>query len=103
MRYATLFIIPLLSACSFSFIKFDDIPVVKAAYDSNITRQSLISIGGKPDSEVTLPGGKGTCLNYHLKKDGAQSPFYIVFDNNGKRKQFGYINCAEAMSRDLLV
>lgn len=99
MRYTPLLIMPLLSACSFSFMKFDNEPVVQATYATGATKSSVIAAGGKPDSEMNVPEIGGTCINYTLKKEAETMPFYVAFDKNGNRKQFGYITCIEARSK----
>ncbi|MCT4706194.1 hypothetical protein MUA03_09805 [Enterobacteriaceae bacterium H16N7] len=96
MHYAILALVPLLSACSLSFMKFDNEPVVQAAYANGATKNKVIAAGGKPDSEVSIPEIKGTCLNYTLRKDGETMPFYIAFDKSGNRKHYGYISCQDA-------
>lgn len=99
MKYKIFLLVPLLSACSFSFIKFDDIPLVKATYDNNATKSSVLNAGGKPLNEISLSGDNGTCLDYLLRKNSEQTPFYIVFDKKSNRKQFGYMTCNEAKNR----
>lgn len=101
MNYKIFCIIPLLSACSFDFIKFDDVPVVKATYSSNPTKQSIRAAGGKPDSVVNLPEINGICLNYTLRKGEEVSPFYISFDKHDKPTHYGYITCDEAKKKGI--
>ncbi|MEZ2583244.1 hypothetical protein [Kluyvera intermedia] len=99
MRHALFLIIPLLSACSVSFMKFDNDPLVQATYASDATKKSVIAAGGKPDSEVNIPEINGVCVNYTLKKEAETMPFYIAFDKNGNRKQYGYISCQQARAK----
>ena len=99
MRYTPFIIVPLLSACSFSFMKFDNDPLVQATYATNATKSSVIAAGGKPDSEMNVPEINGTCVNYTLKKDAERMPFYVAFDKNGNRKHYGYITCQQARAK----
>ncbi|UNK59601.1 hypothetical protein [Buttiauxella ferragutiae] len=99
MRYTPFIIVPLLSACSFSFMKFDNYPLVQATYATNATKSSVIAAGGKPDSEMNVPEINGTCINYTLKKDAETMPFYVAFDENGNRKHYGYISCQQARAK----
>ena len=99
MRYILFITVPLLSACSFSFMKFDNEPVVQATYANGATKSTVIAAGGKPDSEMNVPEINGTCINYRLKKDTETMPFYVAFDKNGNRKHYGYISCQEARAK----
>ncbi|MFP2423863.1 hypothetical protein ACLEXA_20400 [Pseudescherichia vulneris] len=99
MRYTPFFIVPLLSACSVSFMKFDNDPLVQATYATDATKSSVMAAGGKPDSEMAVPEINGTCINYMLKKDAESMPFYVAFDKNGKRKHYGYITCQQARAK----
>ncbi|MNB98858.1 DNA-binding transcriptional activator OsmE [compost metagenome] len=101
MRYTPFIIVPLLSACSFSFMKFDNDPLVQATYATNATKSSVIAAGGKPDSEMNVPEINGTCINYTLKKDAETMPFYVAFDENGNRKHYGYISCHQARAKGI--
>lgn len=96
MRHTLLIIVPLLSACSFSFMKFDNDPLVLATQADAATKDSVIAAGGKPDSAINVPEISGTCLNYTLKKETETMPFYVAFDKNGERKHYGYISCQQA-------
>lgn len=100
MRYLPLLALPLLSACSFSFMQYDDLPVVKAAYNDHATKTSVMAAGGKPDSQLSI-GGNGSCLNYTLRNSSESMPFYIAFDQSGKRKHYGYITCQAAQSKGI--
>lgn len=99
MRYTPFLIMPLLTACSFSFMKFDNDPLVQATHASNATKRSVITAGGRPDSEMDIPEISGTCLNYTLKKDAERMPFYVAFDKNGNRKHYGYLSCQQARAK----
>ncbi|MFP2240050.1 hypothetical protein ACLEX4_16195 [Pseudescherichia vulneris] len=99
MRYTPFLIVPLLSACSVSFMKFDNDPLVQATYATDATKSSVMAAGGKPDSEMAVPEINGTCINYTLKKDAESMPFYVAFDKNGKRKHYGYITCQQARTK----
>lgn len=99
MRYILFIIVPLLSSCSFSFMKFDNEPVVQATYANSATKSTVIAAGGEPDSEMNVPEINGTCINYRLKKDTETMPFYVAFDKNGNRKHYGYISCQEARAK----
>ncbi|MFG6655350.1 hypothetical protein ACG0Z5_12870 [Scandinavium sp. M-37] len=99
MRYTPFLIVPLLSACSVSFMKFDNDPLVQATYATDATKSSVMAAGGKPDSEMAVPEINGTCINYTLKKDAESMPFYVAFDKNGKRKHYGYITCQQARAK----
>ncbi len=101
MRYSTLLVAPLLSACSFSFMQYDNTPLVKATYNDHATKESVIAAGGKPDSELTL-SDRGTCLNYTLRNGSDSMPFYIAFDEHGKRNHYGYITCQSAQTKRIL-
>lgn len=100
MRYLTFFLIPFLSACSLSFMQYDNDPLVKAAYDNNATERSVIAVGGKPDSQLKL-ANSGSCLNYTLRNGSESMPLYIAFDSSGKRNHYGYISCQDAQSRGI--
>lgn len=100
MRNVMLFAIPLLSACSFSFMQYDDLPVVQATYNDNATKTSVMAAGGKPDSQLSLPGN-GSCLNYTLRNGSESMPFYVAFDESGKRNHYGYITCQAAQSKGI--
>lgn len=100
MRYLTLLVIPLLSACSLSFMQYDNDPLVKAAYDNNATERSVIAAGGKPDSRLKLANG-GSCLNYQLRNGSESMPLYIAFDSSGKRNHYGYITCQDAQRKGI--
>lgn len=99
MRHALFLIAPLLSACSVSFMKFDNDPLVQATYASNATKDSVVAAGGKPASEITIPEMNGVCVNYTLKKHAETMPFYVAFDKNGSRKHYGYITCQQARAK----
>lgn len=99
MRYAMLALVPLLSACSVSFMKYDNEPVVQTTYANGATKSKVIAAGGKPDSEVSVPEINGTCVNYTLRKAGETMPFYAAFDSSGNRKHYGYISCQEARAK----
>ncbi|MDX6039957.1 hypothetical protein [Scandinavium lactucae] len=99
MRYTPFLIVPLLSACSMSFMKFDNDPLVQATYATDATKSSVMAAGGKPDSEMVVPEINGTCINYTLKQDAESMPFYVAFDKNGKRKHYGYITCQQARAK----
>ncbi|MDX6019811.1 hypothetical protein SIL08_05895 [Scandinavium sp. V105_16] len=99
MRYTPFLIVPLLSACSMSFMKFDNDPLVQATYATDATKSSVMAAGGKPDSEMAVPEINGTCINYTLKQDAESMPFYVAFDKNGKRKHYGYITCQQARAK----
>lgn len=96
MRFTPILLATMLSACSFSFLKFDNEPVVKATYAAGATKESIIAAGGKPESEVNVPEISGTCVNYTLRKDGETMPFYVAFDKSGKPTHYSYVTCAEA-------
>ncbi|HEO9694270.1 TPA: hypothetical protein QIM62_004787 [Klebsiella aerogenes] len=55
MRYTPILIVPLLSACSFSFMKFDNDPLVQATYAPGATKSSVVAAGGKAESEMSVP------------------------------------------------
>ncbi|EDH3425312.1 hypothetical protein GC931_21950 [Salmonella enterica] len=99
MRYTAILIAPLLSACSFSFMKFDNDPLVQATYAPGATKSSVVAAGGKAESEMSVPEIKGTCINYTLKKDAETMPFYMAFDKNGNRTHYGYISCQQARAK----
>ncbi|HDT6544500.1 TPA: hypothetical protein QFT03_001438 [Kluyvera ascorbata] len=101
MRYLMLFAIPLLSACSFSFMQYDNLPVVNATYSDHATKASVMAAGGKPDSQINL-GGNGSCLNYTLRNGSESMPFYVAFDGSGKRIHYGYITCQAAQQKGIL-
>ncbi|EGT0637897.1 hypothetical protein JAF85_001699 [Citrobacter werkmanii] len=101
MRYLSLILAPLLSACSFSFMQFDNNPIVQATYASDTTPEKIIAAGGNPDSEMHVAEINGKCMNYTLKQGDATTPFYVAFDGNGQRKHYGYITCQEAKARGI--
>lgn len=98
MRYTTLLVVPLLSACS--FMQYDNAPVVKAAYADHVTKSAVITAGGPPDSQLSL-ANSGTCLNYTLRNGSESTPFYIAFDKSGQRKHYGYITCQAAQRKGI--
>jgi len=92
-----------LSACMPSVLQYDrGNPVVMSSLQQGATRESILSTAGRPLDAMVVPGINGVCYNYLLRNRGNTSPYYVVFNAQGRVVNAGYIACEKALAAGYL-
>lgn len=68
---------PSLSACGFSFTKFNNKIFAQLIYTDNIIKKQDYCCEGKLDNEINVPEINETRINYRQKKTGTMSFFCL--------------------------
>nr|WP_314267010.1 outer membrane protein assembly factor BamE [uncultured Moellerella sp.] len=82
---------------------FGSHPLVNASVKVGSNKQSVMAAGGAPLSKQKIINGKGDCWDYSLNSGDKQTPYYVSFNKNNMTTHAGFITCAEADQRKLLV
>lgn len=70
-------------------------PVVKDV-KVGMTKQQVVSIAGRPATEITMVNARGTCSTYLI--NGTQNipqNYFVSYDDTGKVLNKGYQSCAD--------
>lgn len=70
-------------------------PVVKDV-KVGMTKQQVISIAGKPATEITMVNARGTCSTYLITgSQNVPQNYFVSYDETGKVLNKGYQSCAD--------
>ncbi|TBU89456.1 osmotically-inducible lipoprotein OsmE [Phytopseudomonas dryadis] len=69
-------------------------PLVKQV-EKDMSKSTVLELGGPPSSEINRTVSPGTCNNYVLNKDGKQQPYYVSFNSADRVDGKGFLSCEQ--------
>jgi len=75
-------------------IPFRNEPLVKQV-EKDMTKATVLELGGPPSSEINRTVVPGTCNNYVLNKDGKEQPYYVAFNSADRVESKGFLTCEQ--------